>query len=93
MRVPNGASKTLITLSVIVLQTDLQLDSFSKVTLGFLIVAGSQNVTDRLADGGRRDFTTRLAMHLDRWKGNGREWKMETYLIVEYGSDQGGKSL
>lgn len=55
----DGTSETLITLGIVVLQTDLELDGLGEVTLGLGVLGGSQDGSDGLTNVGGGDFAKR----------------------------------
>lgn len=67
--VPNGAGETLVTLGVVVLQADLQLDGLVEAALGLGIVRRSEDAGNCLAHVDSRDLATE---RLDGWLRGGQ---------------------
>lgn len=76
----DGTRETLVTLRVVVLETDLQLDGFVKVALVFGVVRVGKEVVHALADGGSGQLaTTRMISGLLEGENlGGMEWSMLT---------------
>lgn len=77
----DGTSETLITLGVVILQTDLEFDGLVEVTLGLLVLGGSKDGGDGLTNVGSGDF----AKHDKKDCRLARLYQSIIYLILTVG--------